>query len=545
VKPPWVYRALTAAGVVGLAAACWLFVGGRMLPTASLADIRAVQRMALVAFIATGCLVLIALARIGARDASRASALLAVAWLLAGVAFYVPFSNDDAFIFSRFARNLALGHGLVFNPGERVEGFTSLGWVLTLAAATRLGLDTVIAAKVLGVLLAASSTVLIHASVRNLTRDGVASLAAAAAFASSQLLASWAGSGMDVAIFIAWEMALVYAALSRRRADGLVVGLCAVGFLVRPEAYFVVAVIAGWLLWREFECSPRRAVATLGGLVLLAGLPFVARWEYFGRLLPNTFYAKSSLFMHSGFGYWLGGMEYLGWPLVAAALAGLVLLWRRDGWLLGCCAVYVAYFWYVGRDVLSFRMVLFTVPFLMIGVGRLVAAAKDMRLRKVVAITICGVLLIRAAWQMSEAPGRLHDQRGHLYVPSNSVGTFQADYLAGVYLARHAQSDDWLATENVGAVGYYGGTRVFDSYGLVSREVAESIHRAGPRLMVHQLLRLKPAWILCYLEYDRLGGEHWVSIQFGDIHDWGSAQYAPVGPWQSVTGYDRVLLRRR
>src|SRR5437870_1567913 len=38
---------------------------------------------------------------------------------------------DDAMISMRYAKNLAQGFGLVWNPlGERVEGYTNLLWVL-------------------------------------------------------------------------------------------------------------------------------------------------------------------------------------------------------------------------------------------------------------------------------------------------------------------------------------------------------------------------------------------------------------------------------
>ena len=41
---------------------------------------------------------------------------------------------DDAFISMRYARNLAGGQGLVWNPGQPpVEGFTSPAWVLLMA----------------------------------------------------------------------------------------------------------------------------------------------------------------------------------------------------------------------------------------------------------------------------------------------------------------------------------------------------------------------------------------------------------------------------
>src|SRR5215207_3462307 len=40
--------------------------------------------------------------------------------------------SDDAYISYRYAFNLIGGHGLVFNPGERVEGYTNLLYVLLM-----------------------------------------------------------------------------------------------------------------------------------------------------------------------------------------------------------------------------------------------------------------------------------------------------------------------------------------------------------------------------------------------------------------------------
>ncbi|MCE7959156.1 MAG: hypothetical protein DYH06_14645, partial [Acidobacteria bacterium ACB2] len=40
---------------------------------------------------------------------------------------------DDAMVSMRYARNLARGEGLVFNPGERVEGFSNPLWVGAMA----------------------------------------------------------------------------------------------------------------------------------------------------------------------------------------------------------------------------------------------------------------------------------------------------------------------------------------------------------------------------------------------------------------------------
>jgi hypothetical protein len=39
---------------------------------------------------------------------------------------------DDAVTSMQYAKNLAHGHGLVFNQGERVDGYTNFLWVLVM-----------------------------------------------------------------------------------------------------------------------------------------------------------------------------------------------------------------------------------------------------------------------------------------------------------------------------------------------------------------------------------------------------------------------------
>ena len=90
-----------------------------------------------------------------ARDAARWRSALFV-WAAGCAACYLGwrlywFLCDDAFISFRYAENLVLGHGLVFNAGERVEGYTNFLWTLTLAAAIALGLEPAGVAQALGI----------------------------------------------------------------------------------------------------------------------------------------------------------------------------------------------------------------------------------------------------------------------------------------------------------------------------------------------------------------------------------------------------------
>ena len=54
------------------------------------------------------------------------------------------FLTDDAFISFRYAQNLLDGHGLVFNPGELVEGYSNLLWVLLVSFGMKLGLPALL-----------------------------------------------------------------------------------------------------------------------------------------------------------------------------------------------------------------------------------------------------------------------------------------------------------------------------------------------------------------------------------------------------------------
>ena len=62
------------------------------------------------------------------------SSLVAALVLAAGLTHVLSlrFFYDDAFITFRYAANLAHGHGLVFNPGERVEGYSNFLWTVLL-----------------------------------------------------------------------------------------------------------------------------------------------------------------------------------------------------------------------------------------------------------------------------------------------------------------------------------------------------------------------------------------------------------------------------
>ena len=72
------------------------------------------------------------------------------------------FTVDDAYISYRYARNFARGLGLVYNSGERIEGYTNFLWTVLLGGGIRVGLDPVALAKILGGMAACGALAMVY-----------------------------------------------------------------------------------------------------------------------------------------------------------------------------------------------------------------------------------------------------------------------------------------------------------------------------------------------------------------------------------------------
>ena len=224
------------------------------------------------------------------------------------------FISDDAFISLRYAANLLAGHGLVFNIGERVEGFTSPLWTLLLAGFGACGFDLLEAARALGLLCSVLTLPITYWLARQCGATPPTALIAPALLAFNGSFACWAASGMETALFVVLIAAAFATALSGSYWASA--GLTAAATLARPEGLLVLLVLGchqflragrSWLPW-----------------LLVGGGPYALllafrRW-YYGDWLPNTYYAKTG----GGWAQIQRGLDYL--RDYATAHEGLLLL---------------------------------------------------------------------------------------------------------------------------------------------------------------------------------------------------------------------------
>jgi hypothetical protein len=307
--------------------------------------------------------------------------LLLLTAFAVGRAIAAAWVCDDAFITLRYAENLANGLGLVYNAGERVEGYSNPTWTVLCALAIRLGIDGVWFAQALGIVCLGLLVPATAWAGRRLAGSPPGAAAgfvplAAAGVATHYHLRDFASCGLETLGFVLLVTLLVgtLARAERARDFALASLLAVAAALTRPDGGLVGALagaVAVLAAARQRRWAPVLGYA-LPGLLLF--VPFVAwRLLYYGEWLPNTFYAKSAGDPYPGQGWYYVGLFFtLYWPLLPALLAVLLLPWRprgaRSPWLLAWFVLpYLGFVVWVGGDFMLARFCLPVVPLLYLG----------------------------------------------------------------------------------------------------------------------------------------------------------------------------------
>jgi hypothetical protein len=236
---------------------------------------------------------------------------------LIGVALTFAETSDDVFITLRYAANLVHGHGLAFNPGQHVQGFTSpLGLAVATLAYLFPGGFALFKMKLLSVVFGVLALREGGVMLTHLTLSPWARRAASVTLGLSPIIAFAAGNGLETSLELFLLMAVVRRLVDDREepATWSVATLAFAAVLARPDALAPLACVAlaGLMIERRRPLIERSR--WLVGAMLAALVTLVGEWLYFHSALPNTYYAK-----HLAFGASLRlGADYLNNLLVPA-----------------------------------------------------------------------------------------------------------------------------------------------------------------------------------------------------------------------------------
>jgi hypothetical protein len=185
-----------------------------------------------------------------------------------------PQTVDDAYITLRYAANLLVGHGFVYNAGDPVLGTTSPLYTLLIwmAAAVSGEKDLPFLAFAINIAVDTLNVVLLRALAFELGATRYTAALVAVAYALSASIVYYGCGGMETVVFIFWLLGAFNAYLRKWSVCAFVcAGLAAV---TRPEglALIVVLTVIDILLDRRFP----RAVSA--GLLPLAVSTVFACW---------------------------------------------------------------------------------------------------------------------------------------------------------------------------------------------------------------------------------------------------------------------------
>jgi len=494
---------------------------------------------------------------------------------------------EDFYITLRSSRNLVEGHGLVFNPGERVHTFTSpLGVLLPALGLALGGGDDQVALwlfRLLSAALLAGGVALVWRRAEALGLGRVGRVVLFGLLLTDAKLTDFAINGQETALCVFFLLLLwseLEAAGPPRPA--WLAAACAGLMWTRPDGFILggAVIVASVLIRRRGPDAPAPPWAALTRGILLGALLylpwFIWAWWYYGSPIPHTIVAKAAvtppvsasallliplraltgrsmlgdLFLPT---YWVFG----GWPAAVAALAQVLAAVAAFAWVWpalpapgrrASLALFLGMFylnsiilfpWYVPPwTVLAFLALAWTVDGLH---ARLAAAGRRgfavaVRLAGLLVVGVQCALLLAVAWQ-TRIQQRLVEDHNRRAI--------------GIWLHEHAAPTDTVFLEPLGYIGYFSQLKTYDFPGLSSPEVVAAV-RAGAKSYADIIARLRPEWLV--LRADELAGSgasarrirrDYRFVQLWDSQpDLDQVRILPGREWLEVDAQYAVLRRK-
>lgn len=427
------------------------------------------------------------------------------------VAGSTHFTSEDYLITLRYAQNLAHGHGLVYNPGERVLGTTTPLYTLFLAFWERIGLPATLAGKAINILADGGLCVLAYRFLCGIGEER-AGIVAAFWIAVCPLQIQWSISGMETSLVTCCVMWTWTAFQERRSIEAYVAAALLV--LLRWDGILLFAVLTAAFCGRERRFPVREVL--LFTLILLPWL-LTAVW-YYGNPIPVTAMAKSTVYgwraNHAA--TWLlrtlPGLPKLaqrflfnpGYGLLSLlASFGALRAWQRRHTALLPPLLWVGLYWtaFLVSRVLLFPWYLIPpLPiyeaFMAMGLVSVVEWAQLRSLRLPPLPVTAGLM---AMLTIGCAVGAGVMARGEQGVEE------RVRIPLALWIKAHSGAGDYVMLEPIGYIGFYSERPVLDVVGLVTPRVLPFYKPQNEAPMLEIARAFRPEW--CVLrpgEIDRI-----------------------------------------
>lgn len=437
---------------------------------------------------------------------------------------------EDFLITFRHTENLVRGNGLVYQPGERVHGFTSVLNTLVPAPAYWVTNEMQPALRfyqfVSVAVLIAGLGALLRTLRTRLSFSWWELGVLVAIVAASIKIVAFSTNGQEAGFLVGFVSLSLSAALrlGELRQEWVLAGGIAGLLYTRPDSPVYVGIIAMIALTMQWESrwNTVKAFARSAAVGVIAFLPWLGfAWWYYGSPIPHTVIAKSRV---EAVGVGMLDTVKAVWSAFILLVADVFgPIYQPSNWsepLLLCCTVAglgAALYWLVpvrdrfGRicsaglclllvylswiDLQRSAYPWYFVPASLLGAVVVARATGTLVRSGRRGLIACGAALALLVVGTSAVCLVLSFRQLRLYQQEVEYGVRRE---VGLWLHQNAAPGDTVYAECLGYVGYYYGGKMLDFPGLVAPEVVAARRTYGDnfaQIPVH----LKPTWIAARL----------------------------------------------
>ncbi len=387
--------------------------------------------------------------------------------------------TDDEYITFRVTDNLVSGKGLAYNPGEKYEAITNVGWSLILSLLPLVGFSLELGARWLSLIAAVLCLWGVSRLAENLGGKK-AGIVAPFLMLFIPFFHYWSTSGLETMAFCAlcaWSMALATEP-HRFPSFAIVAGISA---WIRPEAPLIF--IACFLLMLLSVDKNKRSGSSVKALIvflLFIGSLFIFRYAVYGTLQAPTAGSKIPMDisnLQDGLSVFTTSLTSN--PILFVGLLVCLPLLRVKRilvvFLLSLCGI--GYYLWLGFDTMRHERLL--APFIpgliaLLAVGlaswSLVSRSNLQSYIKRVSVALLAGLFMFSPYYLAVGTAR-----------GISTGLSEAHRQIADYLDIHGSATDSIAVQDAGIIGYFWHGKIIDLSGIFDPSII-AIHRSFGRV---------------------------------------------------------------
>ena len=411
----------------------------------------------------------------------KAAVLTSIILLFLILTFKIDFLSDDAYISFRYAENFVSDNGIVYNEGEIVEGYTNFLWVIIISGFKKVGIDLLLGARIISLLSAVGIILLTYyISAHIFSMYGPVSFLSAYLVALNPGFVLWSYSGMETLFFSFFVLSgLTCVLLYLQKGSVLMIYYSSVLFLTasltRPEGviFFAGSFLFLFIFNRQNSLENilvrfKKLALPLVIFAVAYGFYFNWRYNYYGQLLPNTFYAKTGFENQQ-----LKGFYYCFKFVRESMAAGFLLIFPiymlkeifgdvRIRFIFFILGMYVIYIISIGGDNLLVQR--FFVPVIAL-IFTLVALGIASIMTKLKSSTFLKFIL--SLFFIVYPLTVLFDTRAFpMLGVESTLLHYENMKKAGIWLKENSLPGETVAVESAGIIPYFSGLKSYDRLGL-------------------------------------------------------------------------------